>query len=193
MVLLLCGLDESPDVYTWIPGLILITLGEGLRLWGVSVVGKQSRTRGSGTSRLVTHGPYAFVRNPLYVGNLLLTLGATFLSELLWMIPIVVILYLVQYVPIVLWEEENLKQLFRPDYEAYCRRVPRWMLTLSRHWRGPLQWRAAFRSERSTLITLAVLLTLMLAKEDVRHLPKFWRKHYASTGLGSRLPTDTTR
>ncbi len=191
-VLLLCGLDESPDLYTWPPGLLFILMGEGLRLWGVSVVGKESRTRGSGTGRLVTHGPYAFVRNPLYVGNLLLTLGATCLSELLWMIPIVVILYLVQYIPIVLWEEQNLTRYFGPAYDAYCRRVPRWIPKLSRHWRGPLQWRAAFRSERSTLTTLAVLLALMLAKEDLGHLLKYWHKHSLSIGAGV-WPSHTAR
>ncbi len=181
VILLLCGSGESPDVLTWVPGITLIVLGEGLRIWGVAVIGKESRTRGSGTAKLTTSGPYALVRNPLYLGNLLLTLGATLISELLWMLPIVAALYLIQYVPIVLWEERNLAQYFGESYAAYCRRVPRWLPRWPRggasEARASYQWRAALRSERSTLTTLIVLLCLMMAKENLRHVPKFLEKH----------------
>ncbi len=179
--LLLCGFREAPDRFTWLPGLALLGLGEGLRLWGVAVVGKASRTRGGGTNRLMTHGPYAYVRNPLYLGNLLLTLGATCLSELLWALPIVATLYGIQYVPIVLWEERNLRQTFGSSYATYCQRVPRWIPRWPRAGspdsRGSYQWRAAFWSERSTLGTVGLLILLMLAKENLHHLPKYLHKH----------------
>ena len=71
LVLVLCRAKESPEAITWWPGLALLAAGEGLRLWGVAIVGKGSRTRGSGVARLVTAGPYAYVRNPLYLGNFL--------------------------------------------------------------------------------------------------------------------------
>ena len=169
LVLVFCRLKESPDAITWWPGLILIAAGEGLRLWGVAVIGKGSRTRGSGVARLVTSGPYAYVRNPLYVGNFLLTLGATCVSKLLWMLPVVIALYLLQYVPIVLWEERTLSGRFGEAYAAYRREVPRWLP----RWRSQpagtaapaYQWRGAFWSERSTFGVIAVLLVVMLAKE----------------------------
>ncbi len=189
LILLLCGFGESSDLVTWVPGLILIVAGEALRIWGVAVIGKESRTRGSGTGRVVTHGPYAFVRNPLYLGNLLLTLGATCISELLWMLPIMLAMYLIQYIPIVLWEEQNLKQHFGQSYAAYCQRVPRWIPRWSRAEstapQAAYQWRAAFWSERSTLCTLVVLVCLMLAKENLRHLPKYLRKHGLATASWS--------
>jgi len=183
LVLVLCRFHEtSTDLVTWVPGLSFLILGEGLRLWGVAVVGKESRTRGSGVARLVTQGPYAYVRNPLYLGNFFLTLGATFISELLWMVPIAVVLYLIQYIPIVLWEEEVLAQRFGREYAAYCRHVPRWIP----RWRRQLptdshvtyQWRASLWSERSTFGALAGLLLVMVAKEDLAHLAKYLRKHY---------------
>ncbi len=181
LLLLLCRAGESNDLVTWIPGLILIGLGEGLRLWAVAVIGKESRTRGSGAARLVTSGPYAVVRNPLYLGNLLLTVGATCLAELLWMIPVVIVLYAIQYVPIVHWEESILAARFGPTYAEYCGRVGRWLPRWPARDEGSrpaYQWRASFWSERSTLGTLALLLVLMVAKENLPHLPKYLHKHH---------------
>jgi len=180
--LVVCTFKPSRDAITWIPGLIFLLFGEGLRLWGVAVVGKESRTRGSGTARLATYGPYAYVRNPLYVGNFFLTLGATLISELLWMVPVCVALFLMQYIPIVVWEESLLRERFGAQYVAYCRQVPRWVPRWSRTPRAnaaqlSYQWRASFWSERSTLGTLTLLLLLMVAKENLRHLPKYLRTH----------------
>jgi len=182
LVLVLLTFHESKDSVSWLPGLALLGLGEGLRVWGVAVVGKESRTRGSGVGRLATHGPYAYVRNPLYLGNFFLTLGATFISELLWLIPVVVVLFVIQYVPIVLWEESVLAERFGPPYAAYCRDVPRWIP----RWRRQrpddsavsYQWRAACWSERSTFGTLVLLILIMIAKENLPHLPKYLHKHH---------------
>ena len=191
LALALVSFRESRDALCWVPGLVLLVCGEGLRVWGVAVVGKESRTRGSGVGRLATHGPFAYVRNPLYLGNFLLTLGATFISELLWLIPVVVALFVVQYVPIVLWEERVLAERFGPQYAAYCQHVPRWIPWRRRHTVGgsstaPYQWRAAFWSERSTFGTLAVLILVMIAKEDLRHIPKYLRKHHVFASAQTR-------
>ena len=182
LALALVSFRESRDSICWVPGLVLLVCGEALRVWGVAVVGKESRTRGGGVGRLASHGPYAYVRNPLYLGNFLLTLGATFLSELLWFIPVAVVLFIVQYVPIVLWEERVLAERFGPQYTAYCQQVSRWLPRWRRQTVGgsptaPYQWRVAFWSERSTFGTLALLLLVMVAKEDLRHLPKYLRQH----------------
>ncbi len=178
LLLVFCRFRESSNVAAWPPGLALIGLGEGLRLWSVAVIGKESRTRGSGATRLVTQGPYAYVRNPLYLGNLLLTLGATCISKLLWMLPIVFALYLIQYVPIILWEEHNLTARLGPPYAAYCQRVPRWVPRWPQRASGaarlPYQWRAAFWSERSTLGTVALLLAFMIVKTNPAHLQQYF-------------------
>ena len=193
LVLALLSFKESRDAITWGPGLFLLMFGEALRFWGVGVVGKGSRTRGGGVGQLATHGPYAYVRNPLYLGNFLLTLGATFLSELLWLIPVVVVLFVVQYVPIVLWEESVLAERFGPQYTAYCQQVPRWLPRWRRQTSGgfaaPYQWRAAFWSERSTFGTLVLLLFVMIAKEDLRHISKYLRKHPLVTPAHAVLPS----
>ena len=176
--LVLCTWKKSPDIVTWVPGLVLLAAGEGVRLWGVAVIGKESRTRVSGTARLVIAGPYAYVRNPLYLGNLVLTLGATMISELLWMLPIVAVLYALQYGPIVLWEEQQLAERFGAHYAAYCRRVPRWVPRCRRVSGTPCtyQWRAALWSERSTFAALALFICGMLGKENLPRLSTYLQK-----------------
>ena len=182
LLLVLCTFRQTErDLVTWLPGLLLIAAGEGTRLWGVAIIGKESRTRGSGVARIVSDGPYASVRNPLYVGNFLLTLGMTFVSEVLWMVPVSAGLFFIQYVPIVAWEEQTLADRFGAPYAAYCRRVPRWIP----RWRPrPIgaprpayQWRAAFKSERSTFWAVAVLLVFMVMKEQIGRVPNYVRKH----------------
>jgi len=174
LVLMLYPANEASNMVTWMPGLLSIAFGEGLRIWGVAVIGKESRTRGGGVVKLATEGPYAHVRNPLYLGNLLLTIGAALISQLLWMVPVVIVLYLVQYIPIVLWEERVLAQRLGAPYASYCQRVPRWIPTWPRQ--SPAraafsyQWRAALWSERSTFGSIVFLLIVMLAKANLPHL-----------------------
>jgi len=174
LLLIFCPADHASNLVTWVPGLLVIALGEGLRLWGVAVIGKESRTRGGGVVKLATEGPYAHVRNPLYLGNLLLTIGAALISQLLWMVPVVIVLYLVQYIPIVLWEERVLAQRLGAPYASYCQRVPRWIPTW--HRQSPAraafsyQWRAALWSERSTFGSIAFLVIVMLAKANLPRL-----------------------
>src|SRR6202162_6426541 len=56
-------------------GAVLAAVGEGIRLWGVRHIGAISRTRSDRLGPLVASGPFAFVRNPLYLGNLGVSAG----------------------------------------------------------------------------------------------------------------------
>ena len=91
---------------TW--GLALIALGEAVRLWAASHIGRISRTREAGVGALVTSGPYRFVRNPLYVGNTMMAAGFGALSHpalaLAWGV-----LTAAFYVPIARWEQAQLR------------------------------------------------------------------------------------
>ena len=76
---------------------------------------------------LVTSGAYRFTRNPMYVGMALLTVAAALLLETYW--PLVLLpptLYLVQKL-VIAREERYLRRRFGAEYEAYTRRVRRWL------------------------------------------------------------------
>ncbi len=180
VLLFFCRYRPSSDLHSWLPGILAMALGEGIRLWSVAVIGKESRTRGSGVARMVTGGPYGYLRNPLYVGNLLIMLGATLISELVWLVPAAVVLFFVQYVPVVLWEQKILREHFGAAYDAYCREVPAWIPCFnSSYARKPVvyDWKGSFWSERSTFATMAAVLLAMWIKEDFMHLVRYIQAH----------------
>jgi protein-S-isoprenylcysteine O-methyltransferase Ste14 len=78
----------------------------------------------NGKNELITHGPFAYVRHPLY-STLLLTippLVIVWLSDLLFFIPWVLTLVVSHY--LVRLEERGLIEAFGQDYERYRRHVP---------------------------------------------------------------------
>lgn len=161
------------DYIVWFSGLFLVACGESLRLWSLRYIGRFSRTSRKRKGRtLVMIGPYTLVRNPLYCGNLLILIGVTILSELLWFIPIVIILFYLQYYCIVFWEEETLLKNFPQDAERYFRSVPRWLpkwhtvrIYFSKNRIPYYPWLDVFRRERSTLLGLYTMATFMMVKE----------------------------
>ena len=148
-------------------GLALIAAGEALRLWAVRHIGTISRTRSTRLGPLVTGGPYALIRNPLYVGNLFLWTGFAVWSGLLWMIPLVWLIFVIEYTAIERWEAASLQGQFSAAYEEYIRTVPKWIPRWSRigealRSRGPHPWREVFFSERGTLLAAALMSALMV-------------------------------
>jgi protein-S-isoprenylcysteine O-methyltransferase Ste14 len=73
---------------------------------------------------LTQTGPYAHTRNPLYLGSMLMAAGFA-VALLSWLVAVVLAVgFVVIYVPVIASEERFLRATF-PDFEAYCRRVPR--------------------------------------------------------------------
>ena len=149
-------------------GLLLIVTGEALRLWSVHHIGAISRTRSDRLGRLIASGPFAVVRNPLYIGNIALWAGFAVTAGLFWLVPLVVLLLMCEYHAIVRWEETLLETRLGDSYRLYAARVHRWWPT----WIGPgasrsdaaFSWRQTLFSERGTLIAIAVGIALMLLK-----------------------------
>jgi steroid 5-alpha reductase family enzyme len=76
-------------------------------------------------------GPYSFVRNPIYIGNVLICLGATVMSELLWLTPITLIYCWGIYSLAVRYEEAHLLDKYGESYRIYMEKVPRWVPRVS--------------------------------------------------------------
>ncbi|GAB4331725.1 MAG: hypothetical protein Kow0099_03160 [Candidatus Abyssubacteria bacterium] len=123
-------------------------------------IGRSARTRKDKARRLVFSGPYAYTRNPLYLGNHIILAGFCVLSELLWFMPIALAICFVFYSFIIRYEEDLLTQRFGDDYIKYMSETPRWVPILNpRRILGP-EWREAFWRERSTIygIVLGILV-----------------------------------
>ena len=169
-------------------GIVVTVLGELLRLWGVHHIGAISRTRTDRLGPLVDSGPFARLRNPLYVGNIALWVGFALTVRLVWLVPGIVTLLGFEYHAIVRWEEHLLEARLGDAYRAYAARVPRWIPTLdhgghSGHGGESLQdptsvspessvvtsfsWRETIFSERGTLLAIAAGYLLLWIKAQL--------------------------
>lgn len=147
-------------------GTILVVLGESWRLWGVATAGTVTRRRSRNVQKLVTHGPFALSRNPLYNGNFLLWMGFVALSGVWWFLPVAVVVFAVEYFFIVRYEEGVLESIFGEEYLAFKRRTPRWIpLGASGTVSGEFLWAEAWRSEVSTFLQYIILLAVFIAKD----------------------------
>ena len=159
-------------------GVLLVVLGEFIRLWGVSHIGVISRTRSDRLGPLVSTGPFALVRNPLYLGNLAIWAGFAISANLLWLVPVIVVLVGLEYHAIVRWEETLLEARLGDSYRDYMRRVPRWVPAFAKASarQAPVLAKATTRpfsladtlfSERGTLIAIAAGYGLLFLKAQV--------------------------
>ncbi len=73
---------------------------------------------------LATSGPYAYTRNPLYLGSLLMGIGFAVASRSWWLGAAMAAMFVAIYIPVIRDEEVYLRERF-PEFEEYARRVPR--------------------------------------------------------------------
>jgi protein-S-isoprenylcysteine O-methyltransferase Ste14 len=80
---------------------------------------------------LATSGPYAYTRNPLYLGSLLMGLGFAAAARSWWVGVALVVMFFAIYLPVIRDEEAFLRRTF-PEFDEYTRRVPRMFPRLTR-------------------------------------------------------------
>ena len=154
----------------WAIGLLLIVVGEAIRLAGVAAAGTVTRRRSRAVQRLVTYGAFAWSRNPLYNGNFLIWIGFATIAGLDWFIPLAIVIFAIEYSLIVRYEEGVLESIFGEEYLAYKRRTPRW-IPRPPGARGAApadaryDWGEAWKSELSTFGQYVVLVIAFLVKE----------------------------
>jgi protein-S-isoprenylcysteine O-methyltransferase Ste14 len=105
-----------PTPRAFLIGAVVSLLGLALRAWAAGHIRKNAE--------LATSGPYAFTRNPLYLGSFLLGLGFTIASGQLLLGLLFAALFLGIYLPVMRVEASTMAQLFGSRYEAYKRSVP---------------------------------------------------------------------
>lgn len=149
-------------------GTIPLILGECLRIWAVGYAGGTTRSRTLGAARdLVTTGPYAHVRNPLYLGNLMLSLGICVITNVYWMVIVLIVGYFIQYLPIIASEEAYLREVCGATYQTYYNAVPRFIPRLH-NYANPsphsFSLSRALKAERRTLTAIACVVGLIVAR-----------------------------
>jgi protein-S-isoprenylcysteine O-methyltransferase Ste14 len=103
--------------------LLLVAPGLGLRAYASGYVKKNAE--------LTVTGPYAYTRNPLYLGSMLIAFGFALASGSVWIAVGLAVLFTVIYVPVIRGEEEFLQSAFA-GFNAYAARVPRLLPRLTR-------------------------------------------------------------
>jgi len=160
---------------TWlgvISGLVLALCGEWIRLNGVRVAGGRTRTRNVGAKKLSTGGPFAYIRNPLYLGNIMIYAGTALFAGGPWVFPLFIIALLyfsIQYGLIISLEEKVLLNIFGKQYEEYCSNVPRLIPRLT-PWKKQqdvtkLPLKSVFHTERRTLQSFIIVIIIIISKE----------------------------
>ena len=119
-------------------GLPVSILGLALRAWAAGHLEK-NRT-------LAESGPYAYVRNPLYIGTLMVAAGFVIASRRWELGVLFAAVFLLIYLPVVELEEQHLRSLF-PEYADYAKRVPRLWPRLIASSSKPFRWSVYLRNQ----------------------------------------------
>ncbi len=163
------------DGYLDLIGLLVAALGQGIR---AAVIGLIYIKRGGINKKihadfLVTEGIFAHVRNPLYVGNLLILFGLFIIHNNPWVYGLGSLFFLIAYSAIVMAEEAFLGQKFGAEYTAYCQRTGRWLPNLN-GLQETLQsmqfnWRRVVLKDYASSYTWMVTAAILMGYEAVVH------------------------
>ena len=136
----------------------------------VAAVGVFLRAMASGhvekNEQLAISGPYAYCRNPLYLGSIIIAIGFAIASRDVWVAVGIAGLFTLIYLPVIRSEEAFLRERFK-DYEHYARRVPRllpktvWFAGVMSGFSRELYWQ---HREYNALIGAAAMLAALVVK-----------------------------
>lgn len=163
----------KPSWVNFAIGLLLLMIGESIRVISVAYAGSTTRSKELKAKSLVTSGPYAYVRNPIYIGNFLIGLGGIVIlcGWVWWFLWIFILLFWTYYGMIVIAEENFLRREFGNIYMEYTRGVRRFIPRMSAY-PGGTQTRpdygVAIRSEISTFWVLVVIIIVGVIKVTVK-------------------------
>ncbi len=164
----------KPTMLSLIVGfLVSFLIGEGIRIWAVGFSGVTTRKSELDAPILITAGPYAHLRNPLYLGNLISWIGfciAAAGGAAVWAQVViyvsVVASYLIIYGNIIPLEEQFLEKQFGEPFREYLKNVPRMFPSLKAYDKQNGTWvpRVILVAESQTIIMLLAVAALLILK-----------------------------
>ncbi len=122
---------SQPSVTTLTVGFPVALAGVALRAWAAGHLAKNEQ--------LATSGPYAHLRNPLYLGTLTVAAGLAIAARRLELAVLFAVVFALVYLPAMELEEQHLRKLF-PQYAEYAANVPLLLPRLQR-WGGGSRFR----------------------------------------------------
>lgn len=146
---------EAVDSALNLVGLALALAGQALRFYTLGLVPEGTSGQGNAltATQLNTQGPYAYVRNPLYVGNLGICLGLALIAHDPWVYLLGLGFFFGEYFFIIRAEEEFLGKQFPQAFPEYTTKVPRWIPRLTPAYSGQLResfdWHRALKKEHN--------------------------------------------
>jgi len=121
--------DPRPQGWAFV-GVLPLLAGAALYFrcaWGFATEGRGTPAPVDPPEEMVVHGPYRWMRNPMYVAVVTFVVGEALLFRSLALALYAALLALVFHLFVTLFEEPTLKRQFGPAYETYLARVPRWL------------------------------------------------------------------
>lgn len=135
------GYLSQPSWGSLAAGLPVAAAGLWLRGWAAGHLAKNRQ--------LAVDGPYAYTRNPLYLGTLTVAAGLGLASRNPWLVVLFAAVFVLVYLPAIELEEQHLRQLF-PEYARYADAVPMLIPAFrrgARDERGGFRWDLYRRNE----------------------------------------------
>lgn len=120
LIILLTARPQSGKLF--VLGTVLVLYGAAIRLWASGFLVK--------LDKVTTEGPYAKVRNPLYIGTFFSASGICLVSQSVWAWGAHLLFFLLVYPPTIRAEEAELEKKFGDEYRAYKAAVPRFIPAL---------------------------------------------------------------
>ena len=105
-----------PSIRSLMIGGFFTLAGALLRIWAAGHIEKRVR--------LAWSGPYAYTRNPLYVGSFLMAFGVILAGQGYWLLPFFALFFVGVYLPVMRAEEQDLEQAYGADFLEYARSTP---------------------------------------------------------------------
>jgi len=160
-------LFANPNLPGSIIGIVLILGGEAWRIWGTGHLQKNEE--------LTVTGPYAYVKNPLYVGSILIAVGFCILAHNIYFLALATLMFCFHYIPYKKKVEgDRLRRIFGRLYEDYDEKVPdylpRWTPYSDR--RAAWSFKSFLQNNEGGILVLIVIGILLIVFRP------YWASHF---------------
>ena len=148
----------KPQFSGVLTGMFLIFLGEGIRIWAAGHLQKNEA--------LTVTGPYAYVKNPLYIGSILITAGFCIMADNVYILAAAFFMFCFHYIPYKKKVEgDRLRRIFGSQFEDYDEKVPEYLPRRTPYSDKKVSWQFKCFIENSEegilLIVLAGILLVL--------------------------------